>query len=396
MACSICFQKTMNILIVTTSFPRWRNDTRAPFIFEFGKALQRKGHKVRVLAMHSPGSKNFENWDGMEIFRPQYLFEKWEILQEEGGGLPEVWKRNKFSRLVIIPFILVHAINVIRCARGYDVIHANWTLSASIARITQIFHRKPVFATIQGSDIFQATEIPFVSKVSCITLNRVNKVFALSHSIYEKLISIGVQPLKIHIIPNGVDVNKFYTGDSKRDQIILFVGSLIERKGPINLLQAYEGIIDKFPSSKLIYIGDGPLKIGLQEMVVMKRLFSNVALLGDQPQEVVSRWMRIAKIFVLPSIEEGLGVVLLEALASGTPCVASNVGGIPDVVTPDVGILVPPKAPVLLQNALIELLIDEKKWISFSTQARIRAEKVFNWDVVISSITPYYEEFLNK
>ncbi len=384
----------MKILIVTTSFPRWIDDSRAPFILEAAQALHRKGHIVRVLAMHAPKSKTHENWDGIEIFRPRYLFEKWEILQNQGGGLPEVWKRNFLSRLVVIPFILVHIINIIRLSKDVDIIHANWTLSAFCAWVGKFLHRKPIVVTIQGSDIYKAAKLPIVRPITKITLMGCNKIVSLSQAISKEVSSLGIPSNKLQIIPNGVNTTKFLEGEDKRDPIILFVGSLIERKDPISLLFAFKGILEQIGTLHLVFIGDGPLRKYLEEIASNIGLTLKVSILGNQSQEQVSNWMKKAKVFVLPSVEEGLGVVLLEALASGTPCVATNVGGIPDIITEEVGILVPPHDPQAIQIAILKIIQDEALWKKFRKNARKRAENIYNWDKVAESIIELYTEII--
>jgi len=384
----------MNILIVTTAFPRWIGDSRVPFILEAAQALHRKGHVVRVLAMHAPKSKTHESWDGIEIFRPRYLFEKWEILQNQGGGLPEVWKRNFLSRLVIIPFILVHTINIIRLSKDVDIIHANWTLSAFSAWVGKFLHKKPVVVTIQGSDIFKAAKLPVIRPLTKITLDKCDKIVALSRAIAKEILSVATPQNIIKIIPNGVNTTKFLKGEENRDPIILFVGSLIERKDPLSLLIAFKGILDKTKTLHLVFIGDGPLLRSLEEIASNMGLESNVSFLGNQSQEQVSSWMKKAKVFVLPSVEEGLGVVLLEALASGTPCVATNVGGIPDIITEEVGILIPPHDPQAIQTAIFKIIQDEALWKEFSNNARRRAETIYDWDKVADRIIELYAEII--
>jgi glycosyltransferase involved in cell wall biosynthesis len=117
---------------------------------------------------------------------------------------------------------------------------------------------------------------------------------------------------------------------------------------------------------------------------------SKIWFLGWQTQEEVSKWMRQAKVFVLPSLEEGLGVVLLEALASGTPCVGSDVGGIPEVITPDVGIVVPPSNIQALQSAIETILSNESEWHRYSLNARQRAELEYSWDEIAYKLISFY------
>lgn len=386
----------MKVCIITTAFPTREGDQRGTFILEAARAIQRTGVQVRILAMHSPGAKKHEIWDEIEIFRPQYLPERWEILQREGGGLPEIWKKNSWAKLVIIPFLIVHTFQAACLGRGCDIIHANWTLSAAAAWVGAWFHRKPMIVTVQGSDIFQAAKMPLVRQVTRLTLLGMKKILALSQALANDVITIGLPADKIEIVPNGVDLNRFPMGKPGREPIILYVASLIERKGPTLLLQAFRGVLQRFPETRLVMVGDGPQRTELETMTNSLSISTKVEFLGWQPQQQVSEWMRKAKVFVLPSLEEGLGVVLLEALASGTPCVGSNVGGIPDVISPEVGVLVPPSDPLELQIAIEKFLANEKEWEQLSVNARKRAEEVYDWDRIAVRITSIYYSLIKQ
>lgn len=380
------------VCIVTTAFPRSRTDNRAPFILEAAKALNKNGCQVQIIAMHRPGSLSHETWDDLEIIRPKYLPERFEILQEEEGGLPVVWEKFPLARFAIVPFLIAQSIAVAKYARQSDVIHANWTLSGFLAVITRAIHRRKIVVTVQGSDIYKAAAKSWGKLITKWTLNHVDKIIALSESLALATQKIGVGRQKITIIPNGVDINVFNPGQSKRAKIILFVGSLIERKGVIHLINAYRLIQKRHPDSQLIIIGDGPDRAKLTKRASEMGLSENISFLGSQTQSEVKLWMQKAKVFVLPSLEEGLGVVLLEALACGTPCVGSNVGGIPDVITPDVGQLVPPQDENCLATEILKILDSEDEWSKLSSQARFRAETHYSWDSIAKRIQKTYEE----
>lgn len=386
----------MKVCIITTAFPAKEGDQRGTFILEAARAIQRAGVQVRVLAMHSPGAKKHEIWNGMEIFRPQYLPEKWEILQSEGGGLPVIWKKNPWARLAILPFLITHTVQAGILARGCDIIHANWTLSAAAAWAAAWFHHKPMVVTVQGSDMFQAARMPLIRELTRAALKKMKKVLALSQALEKEVQAIGISPARIEIVPNGVDLTRFPMGESHREPIILYVASLIERKGPEFLIQAFHGVKERYPQAQLILIGDGPQRQELEKMVASLENSDSVQFLGWQTQQKVSEWMRKARVFVLPSVEEGLGVVLLEALASGTVCVGSNVGGIPDVISPEVGRLVPPRDPKSLQTALEGLLENDETWQRLSQNARRRAEDVYDWDRIASRIRSIYQTFIEQ
>jgi glycosyltransferase involved in cell wall biosynthesis len=114
--------------------------------------------------------------------------------------------------------------------------------------------------------------------------------------------------------------------------------------------------------------------------------------LGYQTHLQVSQWMKRACIFVLPSLEEGLGVVLLEALASGVPCVGTQVGGIPDVITPEVGFLVPPADAAALAAAFVNLLGNPVHQQTLGVNARQRAIRHYSWGVIASRLIKIYQE----
>jgi glycosyltransferase involved in cell wall biosynthesis len=142
----------------------------------------------------------------------------------------------------------------------------------------------------------------------------------------------------------------------------------------------------------LAIIGEGPQKEELVQYSHNLGVVSQVDFLGALPPAQIQEWMRRARLMILPSIEEGLGVVLLEALASGTPCVASNAGGIPDIVTPDVGQLVPPADPKAIASAVKSFLLNPEHWQKLSQTARAKAEANYAWPVIAQRLIQVYTE----
>jgi glycosyltransferase involved in cell wall biosynthesis len=382
----------MKIGIITTSFPRWEHDYVAAFIYEAARAIQHKGFQIKVITMHSPGAKRHETWDGIEIYRTKYLPERWELLKSEGGGLPEVWKKNPKARIQIIPFIIAFLIDVLIYTRDCEVIHANWTLSGAVAWMYYLFVRKPYLVTIHGSDIYRTRKWPVIKNLTSTSLRAAKKVIVVSRALAEEVNSIGVPYSKIEVIPDGVDTNYFTSLPfEERANTILFVGSIIERKGVRYLIQAFTTVIKQYPDAKLILMGEGPQQRECEGLVQSLGIVENVIFTGAQSQERVAEGMRRAKIFVLPSVEEGLGVVLLESLASGTPIIASKVGGISDVVDEKVGILVTPADPQQLGKAINTILsLPPEDWRTLNQNARMKAENDFDWARIAQRIVNFY------
>jgi glycosyltransferase involved in cell wall biosynthesis len=384
----------MKICIVTTAFPRWENDGRVAFLLEEAQAIKHLGNKVRVIAMHNPGSKTREDMDGIDVIRPRYLPERWENLQKDSAGLPQAWQNNLWSRLQIVPFLVIHTLAVAYWSQGFDIIHANWTLSAACVWVTRWYHQCPYVTTVHGSDIFKATRLWLPKIITKRALTAADKVISVSRALYENVIKLGVPKDKVCVISNGVNLGKFTHDPSlKREQIILFVGSLIERKGIDILLTAFSLIKDNLPNYHLIIIGEGRLRTDLENLTQKLGIYFDVSFLGFQSQATVHQWMQKAKVFVLPSNEEGQGVVLLEALACGTPCVGANVGGITDVVSKEVGELFSPGDSEGLSKAILKIL-NSDDWEKMSISARERAENDYDWEIIAKKIVAIYQKVI--
>ena len=382
----------MKVCIVTTAFPRWKGDAQGSFIWEAARAVARQGVGVRVVAMALPGARTHEAMDGIEVFRPRYLWpERWQILRREGGGLPIIWRKHPWARSLFFPFGAVHTLAAARHGRESDLIHANWTLSAAAARLGRSIHGRPIIATLQGSDVFQAAQSPLGRGFARFAINGCQEITVLSNALARATIAMGIPGERVRVIPNGVDTGRFRPpSHSEREKVILFVGSFIERKGVRYLLAAVPEILRILPDYRIELIGEGPQEPQLRAMVELSGVGDRVIFRGFLSQEDVRHAMQRARLFVLPSLEEGLGVVLLEALACGTPVVASDVDGIPDVITPDVGALVPPADSSCLRDAIVGILRSPEHWTEHSTNARARAVANFDWDHIAQRFVTLY------
>ncbi|NIV33855.1 MAG: glycosyltransferase, partial [Anaerolineae bacterium] len=240
----------MKVCFVTTAFPRWLGDGQAAFVWQAVRAVARQGVQVEVIAMHSPGVPTSEYMEGIRITRPRYWWpERWELLRREGAaGLPATWRKYPWLRLQVFPLLLVHTLVTARHARECDLIHAEWSFSAAAAVLSKWLHRKPVLATLQGSDIFQVTRSSLGSALTRQVLSRCDQVTVLSRALQNATAAVGLPAGQITIVPNGVDTNHFLPPENReREKLILYVGSFIERKGVRHLLDAMPQVLEEFP-----------------------------------------------------------------------------------------------------------------------------------------------------
>lgn len=383
----------LKMCLVTTAFPRWPNDSRGPSMWETARALRDLGVTVRVITLHSPGARARENWEGIDVVRARYLWpERLEVLQSAGGGLPAMWRQGGLARLAFGPFFGALAGAVARYSAGCQVLHAHWTLAGIAAWWTQPWHRLPFVLTVHGSDVFQAPRLPVVGAQTRAMLQRCGHVVAVSRALADATAALGLPPERVEVIPDGIDLDRFPAGPDKREPILLFVGALIERKGVHHLLQALPAVLARCPEARLVIAGDGPERAALTALAGTLGVAAHVEFVGPQSQAQVSEWMRRARVFVLPSLEEALGIVLLEALVSGTPCVATRVGGIPEVVAPEVGRVVPPADPAALAGALTEILENPAVWAALHTRARPHVlQNLWTWKKVAARLIEIYQ-----
>lgn len=345
-----------------------------------------------MLTLHTPGAETHEFFENIEIYRVKYLPERMEVLQKDASGIPEAWRKGLFAKFATIPFLVRFSCLIGKQAKGSDILHCNWSLSGLAAYLSKFRHKTPYVITVQGSDIFKTIHIPIVRSLIGLALRKASHIIALSQELKTATTLFGVQAERITVIPNGVNISQFPVGslEGRKNQLI-FVGSLIERKGVVFLIKAISALVAKHPDIQLLIIGEGKDRSSLEALTKELDLQENITFMGTQPQTRVSELMRESCLFILPSIEEGQGVVLVEAMASGTPCIGSRIGGIPDVITPEVGALVDVGDMQGLTAAIDTFVSDDESWKRASINARIRAETYYDWNSLAEKMIDIYQ-----
>lgn len=284
-------------------------------------------------------------------------------------------------------FLLTATLKLISLVRKYniDVIHAHFLNPPGlIAVLAGGFTGKKVAVTVHGSDIFIHAQNPVLMQVIKYVLKKADYVAVVNETIREQILQLNVKGVdkKITVTPNAVDLDKFNPevkpvlreelGLLPEQDIMLFVGNLVPQKGLEYLLDAKKRMKSQ---AELVIVGGGPLRSKLQEKVKSEGI-TGVHFTG--PRRDVEKMMPDADIFVLPSVSEGSPITLLEAFATGLPSVTTEAGGIKELVTPDVGLTVPPEDPEALAAALDKLLEDEGSRRNMAKKAQVKAKKYGN------------------
>lgn len=196
----------------------------------------------------------------------------------------------------------------------------------------------------------------------------------------------GVPLERLRLVPEGIDLADWHfpEGETQRDPwTVLCVARQYPRKRVTDLVQAFRRVVDRLPQAKLVIIGDGPEHATIQQQVEANHLQAHVQVLGALPSQAeVKAWYGRSSVFCLPSVQEGFGIVFLEAMASGLPVISTQATAIPEVVPHrKAGILVPPRDVSALAGAIIELLENPELGSRYADFGRSHVQQ-FTWDRV--------------
>lgn len=405
----------MKVLVTASSaFPRWKSDPMPTFVYDLCRQLSGRGVDVAVLVPHHPAAKRFEVVDGVRVHRFRYFFpSSLEQLCYDGGILPNM-KKSFLARLQL-PFLVVAEFFSLLSVAGRerpDIIHAHWILpqgftAAVIGKLLGI----SVVVTAHAGDVFPLNK-PLFRMFSRFSINSAAAVTV--NSSYTKAAVEELTAKKASVIPMGVNISLFSSPSvsaataikrkySIKGKMLLFVGRLAEKKGVNFLISAMKSVVAGFPGCKLVIVGDGPEKQALVQQAQQLGLWNSIVFAGSLPNKELPPYYRAADVFVLPSIvdsrgdTEGLGVVLLEAIAAGTPVVASSVGGIPDVVIGNrTGLLVGQKDPQQLAAAVVSLFKNKQLAKKLAAAAKRYVEAGYSWKRVGEEFAAVFSSVRHK
>lgn len=246
-------------------------------------------------------------------------------------------------------------------------------------------HGKPLILTARGSDVNFWMDQAQPRKDILAAIGYARKVICVSQALKDRLILHGVAEDKLVVLMNGVDRSLFTydQAQSNRGGYFLSVGNLVPLKGHRLILQALTAL----PAEKLVIIGGGELDSELKKLTENLGISDRVTFLPPLPHGDLPAYYQKAKCTILMSAMEGMPNVVLESLACGTPVVATDVGGLPEVITPDNGILLPARTAEDLTTALETAL--NRTW----NQQKISQDMSYlDWQVTARKLLDLFSE----
>jgi len=394
----------LNICLVTYEFPpfHWIGGEGA-YTAELSHALLKLGHEVIVLTTSI-------NRSDPHNARPQVLFV--DTINKPPFRLLSFYSRARAK------------IREIGMNTDLDIVHYTNDYCGPIISKEEI--NRPIIATMHHPYVAErrvwrgnVEKSTFKHPIYLLTLfakdisarrtcKKATKIIAVSRFTAEGIISeYGILPGKMAIIPNCVDTIRFnpnINGEGFRekwklhsDPLVVFVGRLVQNKGLQYLVEAFAEVLRDIPEAKLIIAGEGTLKKELLIMIRKLNLQNSIKLVGRVPSKELPAIYAAADLVVLPSIMEGFGMTLLEAMATAKPCVATAVGGIPEVViNGETGLLVPPGDSSALHKAICTVLEDRSLSRKLGEAGCRRVENRFTSDIVAKETVVVYEQTLER
>ena len=267
--------------------------------------------------------------------------------------------------------------------RDIDILHSHGYKANFYSLLATIFKNINLIATCHPW-IKTNLMVKFYSWFDKLQLNRFNRIVVISEEIKHEILMSGVSENKVTVIDNGIDVSRFMKSFNRNElfkafdinpdkKVIGTIGRLSEEKGHIIFIEAAKTLLEKFPNLLFIIVGDGPLREELEAKVLHFSIQDHFIFTGVSDD--IPKVLAIMDIFVLPSLTEGLPMVLLEAMAAKKPIIATDVGAIPRVIIDrKSGHLVKPNDT----NALIEAVIFLLNNQDYSSQMAQKGYEIIN------------------
>lgn len=367
-------------IIITTYLPNVIGGTQIA-TFNTAKFLAKRGHEVHIITRRFKDELKFEYRDNFYIHRLQFS------------------KKYSYTFGTLIYFLKL--LLLIKKLKP-ELIHAQkMKLNGCYAVLIKKILKIPCIIYARGSDIYLVSDL-YKKTLGKFIIKNSNKIVSLCEDM--KKIIQRIYLTEVIVIPNGIDLSLYIDLEKDKiraslkfldnEKIIIYVGRLDKIKGVEYLIKSMRIIVEKKPNVKLLLIGDGSERTKLENLSNRLNLQKNIIFMGFLPNKTIPKYMIVSDIFVLPSLSESFGIVNIEAMYCSLPIVATNVGGIPEIVVNEInGFLVEPKNPHQIAEKVILLLKDNKLRDKVSKYNRENA-KEYSWEKVVDKLEEVYKSVI--
>ncbi|WP_102027217.1 N-acetyl-alpha-D-glucosaminyl L-malate synthase BshA [Salirhabdus sp. Marseille-P4669] len=353
---------------------------------ELGKLLAEKGHEIHFVTSSMPFRLNrlYSNIYFHEVEVNHYpLFKYPPYDLSLASKMAEVIEREKL-----------------------DILHVHYAMPHAICAILakqMVSHDVKIVTTLHGTDITVLGYDASLKNMIRFGIEHSDAVTAVSRSLANQTKEMLDVSKELHVVYNFVDESEYHVkalpdlkaqfGISEEEKVIIHISNFRKVKRVDDVVKVFEGIYKHLPS-KLLLVGDGPEYIRVRKLVHDLQLENHVLFLGKQ--ENVSELLSISDLLLLLSEKESFGLVLLEAMACGVPCIGTNVGGIPEVIVDnEIGFIEELGDISKMIEDAVSLLENEQKWKTFSNRSIQHVQEHFHSSKIIEQYEDLYRKLLN-
>jgi glycosyltransferase involved in cell wall biosynthesis len=404
----------MNVQVVSSVFPISEDEFASSFILREVIALEKAGVQSYITTSRYGEDVNL---NGIYVHRIQRG--KFDVVSYI-SRLLGMSERLIFPKPILLWPLCSYCIakyrdKIIKEARMHnvDLIHAHFAYPDGYAAVlAKNALKKPLVISLRGNDILTEPSIKYGVRLKRHLENRVreavvfaDRIMVASRAEYFEAIGLGVDPKKLVLVPNGVDVNMFnpnIDGEIVRKKfgiednlVVLFVGSFLPVKGVRYLLESVPLVQSTIPNATFLLVGEGYQRQFLENLCKSLGISKNVIFVGRVRHSETPLFYAACDVLVSPSLSEGFSNVVIEAMACGKPVIGTSVGGTLDQIKDGVnGYLVQPKNPRELAEKVIQLLSSPKKRKIMGQEGRKLTENEFNMDLRVKRTVDVYKSVL--
>jgi glycosyltransferase involved in cell wall biosynthesis len=382
----------MKIAVITSYFPSSAEPSQGRSAYQTLRVIARQAN-VRVFfpyaaypAFLKPRSRGYHKLDAS--YRPPDV----RVSYYPYSALPLVSRplNGWMAARVLLPHVRGFAPDLIFSCFLYPDGYA----ALKIGKVLSV----PVVTQSIGSDINRIGD-PISAMQTRTVLRETDFLVTVSDDLRKKAVTMGAPPEKTRAVVNGCDLSVFHVRDrlearqklriDPAAEAVVYIGRMDVKKGLRELVEAAASLHPERPNLHVYLVGEGPDRPLIESAIQGNNATSYIHALPACAFDDVAAWMAAADLVTLPSYMEGCPNVVLEALACGRPVVATNVGGIPEIMSDECGRLVPPREPTALAQALASVL--DRTWDAKA----ISAQRSRSWDTVAAELLEVFESLVS-
>ncbi|MGE5415602.1 MAG: glycosyltransferase family 4 protein [Acidobacteriota bacterium] len=389
----------MRVLMFSWEFPPQVVGGLGRHVYELSRCMKAYGAEPHILIPRADGCPDYEVISGAHVYRV---------------GTPASAAKNfKAWTFGFNREIIRESVRLDQLLGGFDLIHAHDWLVAYGARSLKNVMQVPLVTTIHATEygrnrgLHNRMQKEIHDTEYNLTLDS-QQVICCSEFMRLEIDSLfGINGERVSVIPNGVSMTDYsqvldiggidIPGIDKNDRVIFFVGRLVPEKGVAGLIKAFARVVSEIDNAKLVIAGKGPQEKYLKTMVGELELQEKVTFTGFVDDDQRDQIFSIAEVAVFPSLYEPFGIVALEAMASGTPVVVTDVGGLSEIIKDGLtGIKVPTADDEALAGALIKLMQDHALAETLCKNAHKVIKTQFSWDKIAQETVNVYKQTMQN